>query len=414
MSGFPKRLLFVLLTAFSHAGSAQSSPADCAHFSGDRSAEARKPDVELAEARCHLAVRQYGAALLAVERLLALQPGDRVGLALREIVLESLRTIAPVAPNESRGRANESMQTRATPGSWSGLVGVRRAWVAGLIGYDSNLNLGTGAGEVSLPLFRNVVLDIEDKLGDMRQRPSPLLGLNAGFDARRAWGEGGDLKLAGFAAARYNSRAAAYLPHDYRLEAEGAHQVGTLRIAAAWATVQRWIGRHRSLDAQTVTASVEAPAPGGLRITPFVDETRKRLPVFDELRMRERRYGAAIVSDQLPVQLTLLSGRERATDARRYLDRDYTGFGLDWSGRVLEAWRLDLGYEQTRSSYVEYSQLFLGHRLERFRELRVAFERRLADAWYLAPRLIVQENRSNVVLTEFRRHQFLVELRREF
>ena len=116
----------------------------------------------------------------------------------------------------------------------------------------------------------------------------------------------------------------------------------------------------------------------------------------------------------LSARAMLHAGRERSIDARRFLDRDYAGIALGWSVRATEERTIELAFEETHSTYVEYSQLFLGHRRDRLRELRTALPFRLAAGWSLTPQAIYQENRSNVVLASFRRSQLLVELRREY
>ena len=63
---------------------------------------------------------------------------------------------------------------------------------------------------------------------------------------------------------------------------------------------------------------------------------------------------------------------------------------------------------------MEYSQLFLGHRVDRLQELAVALERQIAFQWFVMPQLVLQQNRSNIPLAEFSRMQALVEIRREF
>lgn len=406
-AGAHARSVFIcVLAAASTALADQHAPVDCARHADATTAKPQTPQAQLDEVRCLVAARRHGAALLVLERVLVVEPQNREALALRSRILASLELRRP--------ERDAALHAPAT-GELSGQEWMwRRAWIAGTLGFDSNANSGTDAIQISLPLFRDAVLDIQDKLGDLRRRASPVTGLSAGFGIRDTLDERSELRVSGTAVARYNSRVAAYLPHDYWLGAEVDRRLGSFRPTLYMETVQRLIGRYRTVDASTLGARAEMLAPARLRIAPFVDATRKRLPVLDGLTMSERRYGLAIGHYALPLRLTVLSGRERSVDTRRYLDRDYAGFSLGWTARAGESTLLQLACEETRSRYVEYSQLFLGHRVDRFRELRIVLERRLPDAWFLTPQLVLQQNRSNIVLTSFARQQVLFELRREY
>lgn len=333
-----------------------------------------------------------------MERFLALQPGDPRGLALQDSILRMLGHRA----EDETGSTTTLPRDRPRAGGWLAIVG----------GYDSNANSGTDARELSLPLFRGLIVDIEDKFGELRRRPSSLIGAHAGFDATVPLSGQTQLQFLGFAAGRFNFNALDYLPRNYRLQAQADHRAGALRYALWLETDQRWINRYPTLDAQTAGIRVSAPAWQGYEISLFGAETRNKIPIFD-LRTREQRIGLSLRHATLPIRVSAFQGAERAYGEMKMLDRDLQGLAAEFSIH-LGPGRLDVSALTTRSAYVQLSQLFLSHRLDRFRELQVSYEYALSPAWSVTPRLVMQQNRSNVSLTDFDRSQFLAELRWKF
>jgi hypothetical protein len=359
---------------------------------------AMQPDHHLEQARCWRAAQRFGEALLAVERFLALQPGDPRGLALQEEILPLLG----YRPED--GSRLDAAHSRDAP-----RLG---GWLAMMAGYDSNANSGTDARELSLPLFRGLIVDVENKFGELRRRPSALLGSHAGFDATVPLSAQTQLQFLGIAAGRLNFNAPDYLPRNFRLQAQADHRAGNLRYGLWLETDQRWINRYQSLDARTAGVRVSAPAWQEYEIGVFGAETRNRIPIFG-LRTSEQRIGLSLRHATLPIRVSAFLGAERAAGEMKMLDRDLQGIAADYSILVGPG-RLDVSAQTTRSAYVQFSQLFLSHRLDRFREVQVSYEYALSPAWSVTPRLIVQQNLSNVSLTHFSRYQILAELRWKF
>lgn len=340
----------------------------------------------LSEARCWLDHGRYAAALLAAERHLAVHPGDTEASALKEAALRRVGH-APVA---------------AAAGSPAA-----RGWVALQAGYDTNANVGTDTAEVRIPLRRRLG-PIET--GDVQRRASTLLGLNGAFEASLPVSARNRLRLLGVAGARVNPKA--YVPRHYALETHAEHRGERLR-AGVWLGVEgRWLNRYRLLDAESAGARLGVPMGREHELEVFHAYTEKTLPEF-EIGTRERAFGASWHRRGAQQRITLIKGSERAPDSPSFLDRDFAG------GSV-EAWtragpgRFYLGVHYLRSRYTLYSQPFLGFRLDEFTELHTLYEYRLAPAWYFVPRLVLQHNRSNVIVTAYERAQWLLELRREF
>jgi hypothetical protein len=375
-----------LFAAWLFTDTAHARQPDCAAAS--RAQESGEAARHLAEARCWLEAGQYGAALLAAERSLAYRPGDPEGLALREAALGMLKLVR-IEHSGTRG------------------------WIALQAGYDSNFNSGTDAAEISLPLFRGIIVDIEEKLGELRRRSSPVLGAHAGFAARAPVTAQNALRLDGFAALRVNTAELGYLPSVLQFDVEADHRAGPLRLAFGVGLDQRWIGRFHVLNAVNASARVSADLDGGYTLAAFAAASDRKYPLYQQLPALEERAGLALEHPAAPFRVRIYRGSERSTSAFKFLDRDFSGISAEGSLR-LGPGRFEVAVHQIRNAYTEFSQLFLGHRLDRYREIHLAYQYRLSPAWEVAPRLVLQENHSNIAITEFKRTQVLAEIRREF
>ena len=382
----------ILIVCLAFAGySAAPRAADCA-----RKQESDAPEAYLEEARCNLLNQQYVEAYLAAERYVALRPGDSSGLEVLQKARQLLGIVksAHIAlPQPARG----------------GLAG----WVAVQAGHDSNVNSGTSAAEISLPLFRGLIVDIEEKLGEVGKRSSPFFGLHAGLVGTVLLGRTNRLRAHAAFGGRYNVNFSEYAPLSFVAGVEGEQDLADrFRVQASWNADQRWIGRHGLLDAQTIGLRGAVAFASGRQAGVFTSASDRNVPLFADQRSRELEQGLFL--DAFSLRLALFQGSERAKNALRFLDRDFEGLSVRWSGRRGERGRIDIAFASTRSRYVEFSQLFLGRRLDELHELHLAYEHRLATGWTLTPRLIAQQNRSNVALTRFERSQLLAELRRDF
>jgi len=364
--------------------------ADCAK----PAAAAASAESHLAEARCWLEAGQSGAALLAVERALAVRPDDAEAAALREQLVGRLEAVRPRERRSARG------------------------WIAFQTGYDSNANLGTDATDVRVPLrLRLPAIDT----GDLRKRSSPFLGTHGGFEGTVPLTERERLRFVGLAGARLSTRA--FVTANYAVEAHAEHRGERLRAGLWLASDQRWINQYRVIDATTLGARSGTAVSPRDEVELFAATTDKRLPYFD-LATREQRLGVSLIRPASGLRLTLFAGTERAqsetpriikdqlVDAD-FLDRDFAGAQASAS-RPLGRGRFDLYLSYARSRYRRFSEPFLVNREDEWREFDIAYQHPLGRAWRLGPRFIWQDNRSNIVVAAYRRVQGLIELRRDF
>ena len=356
--------------------------ADCR----EAAVSADEADRNLTEARCWLRQGRYAAALLAAERVLALRPGDAEGEAVREQALRHMQAVPLVEQADGP---------------------VAQGWIALQAGYDTNANLGTEAEEVRIPLrLRLPAIETED----LHQRSSRLLGLHGGFDAAFSLSQRNRLRLVGLAGARANLDA--YLTRNYALEAHAEHRGDFLRPGFWLALEEQWYNKYGVLKARTLGGRLAAPLAGDHELELFHAVTPKKFPFF-ELSTIERTSGVALRQTAWRMRFALFGGTERAKGGPSFLDRDFVGVATQASAAAGPG-RLYLGVQHVRSDFLVFSRPFLVHRHDEFSELHAAYDYALGRNWRLVPRVVLQENRSNIVVTAYERVQWLLELRRQF
>jgi len=365
----------------------------------------------LAAATCSFAAGDHGQALLWVERVIALEPRHEEAQALRAAILARMRIEQPREAAALPGNVFDPAQRR-----WPAAAEQRptRRWIAMETGYDSNVNSGTDSTQVSIPLLRGAPVDLERVLRILRGQSSYFLGLNAGIDASRAITNATQFRLSGLAAMRVNVEEVEFVPHNYRIAAQVDHIHESLRFALGASFTQQWIARYRLVGVNALSAQIDWLTGAQHTISLFGEYADKHLPQFNDIRTRQVHQGLAWTHIPTRLRVAIYTGQERATGVTRDLDREFDGLSAGWDHRLSQSGRLSLTYLGSRSRYTERSPFFLTMRRETLHELTAEYEHRLRDAWFLTPRIIIQQNQSNVELTRFSRTQLLIELRKEF
>jgi hypothetical protein len=114
------------------------------------------------------------------------------------------------------------------------------------------------------------------------------------------------------------------------------------------------------------------------------------------------------------LQLGAYWGREASRNEIKDLDRNFDGMSIGWRYPISESSRLAIDASSGQSRYHQFSRLFATRRSDRQTDLSVAVQIRLSDGWSLTPRLLMERTRSSMALNQYRRSQYLAELRKDF
>lgn len=396
-------LAFLLACATVDAAQQRAAPASPAQADCDTRSAAADWRAEV----CGLVRAGRGAAaVLLLQRRLAVYPADAAARTLLEALLAELGA-GPAA--------------REVPGN-AGLIGrpwwqrslamaQSAAWLAAEAGHDSNINSATGLSIIDLPLlnYRSLVLSPL-----LVRQGSAFLGLAGGVAAARPLAPALSVHAAVQASARYNAEEAAYLPQSYQARLGARGGFGRLTLEAAAGFEQRRVGKYRLVDRSEAGLTLRLDVSPEVRLGLAATGASQAYPLFNGLRTRSQI--TAVTARHLPSGLGLaaMALRERSLDGPRDLDRDASGVTLEWNRTVRGAGNLQVQWTATRSVYLEPSVLFATQRLDKSTLLSIAYAHRLAGAWTLTPRLVLEENASTIPLLAFRRRQVMVELRRDW
>lgn len=351
------------------------------------------PDL-LDYARCAAQAGRPALALVALQRVLALEPGNAEAVALRQKLHAGFTT-----------QNQEGAEPSGAPAaSLSG-------WLALELGEDSNINSGTGSNTIVTPHLNSRSLTLNRMLVAQH---SMFAGLNGGVEYARALGDATGIYANALAALRYNGSNYTYLPHNYGVALGAMHRIGRAQLAAELGATQNWIAGYHLKSAQTLKLLGSMRATDSLHLAAFLESGRNRYPQYDGLGTREDSHGLSLLHAPSGLRATLYTGREKATGTAKDLDRSYDGYTLTWARQLDGSGLLKLAYGSSFHRYDEYSPLFLTYRKDRLEEFAAGYEHPLAAHWKLVPKYLWETNYSNIPLTRHTRTQWLMELKREF
>ena len=372
---------------------------------GDCPAAAAPAD-EVLQARRLLADGRRAAALLPLQRRLAEEPQD---CAARSAMLALLKELGGDA-------AAHELPAGATLGGrpWLSrtLAPMRTAaWLTFEAGQDSNINSATRLDGIELPVLNYRSLALNPVLV---QRSSGFAGIDAGLVATRPLAPTASMSAIIQAAARYNTDEPSFLPHGYFAALTAERWWARTRLAGEVIYLQRRLGRFRVIDRWQQGASLGLEPVAGWRLMLHLSLAGSRYPLFNAVDTEEQASGVQLAHARSGMRLAVQSGRERSRGPQKDLDRDFDRFTLDWSRKLGNGDVAAIYLASGRSRYLEPSPLFLAQRLDKTRELVLWYRHRLDADWSLTPKLQLEENASTIPVVAFRRHQVLLELRREW
>ena len=363
-------------------------------------------------------------AIFALERVLAVQPGNT--LARAEIGR------AYLAAGEAENARGELVQVRAAPipaeahaavdrllGAISQLQAestARVRWYAEAgVGHDSNVNSATGSSAVAIPALGGLVFTLDPASRNVHDL---YLQVGAGVNLRVPLAP--DLSLSATASTlhtfnhdvdRFNSGV---LDTSAGLsKTVGAHVfTGAVQIGANWVGGSRFREAFGALGQWQINLSTREQA------SIFAQSTRLTYP-GNVIRNADRYLlgaGYARALDAGPVVFaSIYAGQEDERKAAiAHLGHDFKGLrgGLQWqTGASMQVFA-NASYEER--NYGGSEPLFNRARNDRQTGLTVGAHVALAPGWRLTPQLAYIENASNIAIYAFRRSIASLLFRREF
>ncbi|HET7133008.1 MAG TPA: hypothetical protein VFJ95_12210, partial [Gammaproteobacteria bacterium] len=165
--------------------------------------------------------------------------------------------------------------------------------------------------------------------------------------------------------------------------------------------------------ASTIGVHAGVPLRGTHELELFSVESDKRWPAL-ELGTHESKAGVTLARASQLWRLTFFRGIERSMMRDpTFLDREFTGFGAEATW-LAGPGVLRVSGQRVRNAYLQFSQLFLANRVDDFYELQATYEYAIGSKWFLVPRAVWQQNRSNIAVVGFERRVWQIELRRDF
>lgn len=284
-------------------------------------------------------------------------------------------------------------------------------WIAGEVGHDSNINRATSAKVIDIPLLNYRSLSLPDLLVE---RPSGFAGLNGGATFRVPITQTLRASLQGQASLRGNFSELPYLPHNYLVAAQLDRDVGHISVGIAASAAQQWVAKFRLLERNAARVHAATHAAAGFGLALSTEWASNTYPLFDNLGTRENTVELRASYRPYNLQFGAYWGQEASRNAIKDLDRNFDGMSIGWRYQITEFSRLAIDASSGQSRYRQFSRLFATRRSDRQTDLSVALQIRLSDGWSVTPRLMMERTRSSMALNQYRRTQYLAELRKDF
>ena len=349
----------------------------------------------LESVRCLMERGHTALAVLLLQQLLAADESNREAALLLEELL---------------GRAAKSPLVGSLPASRGESVTVA-GWIAGEVGHDSNINRATSAKVIDIPLLNYRSLSLPDLLVE---RPSGFAGLNGGATIRVPITRTLRASVQGQASLRGNFSELPYLPHNYLVAAQLDKDVGDISVGMGGSLAQQWVAKFRLLERNAARVHVASQPAATFGLALSTEWASNTYPLFDNLGTRENTIELRASYRPYNLQLGAYWGQEASRNAIRDLDRSFDGMSIGWRYPITESSRLAIDASSGQSRYRQFSRLFATQRSDRQTDLSVAAQIRLADGWSVTPRLMMERTKSSMALNQYRRKQYLAELRKDF
>ncbi|MFN0163452.1 MAG: surface lipoprotein assembly modifier [Burkholderiales bacterium] len=385
---------------------------------------AGQPDFDYLLGIAALDAGEFARAIFALERVLAVQPGN--ALARAEIGR------AYLAAGEAENARGELAQVRAAPipsdataavdrllGAISQLQSEQTTRVRWYVeaggGHDSNVNSATGSSTVAIPSLGGLVFTLDPA---SRSAHDIFLQAGAGVNVRVPLAP--DLAFSANASTShtFNQDLDRFDTGVFDASAGVSKTVGAHVFSGAAQAAANWIGGSRFREAVGALGQWQYNLSPRAQTSVFVQATRLTYP-GNAVRDADRFLvgaGYARSLDAGPVMFaSVYAGRE---DERRggvaHLGHDFAGVrgGLQWQLRASVQLFATVSHEER--DYGGSEPLFNRARSDRQTSLTGGAHFSIAPGWRLTPQLSYTDNSSNVAIYAFRRSVASLMLRREF
>lgn len=368
-------------------------------------------------------------AIFALERVLAVQPAN--ALARAEIAR------AYLAAGEVEAARAELVQVRATAIPEAAVPAVDRllnaisqiqaqqgtqwrGYVEAGLGYDSNANSATTAGQIAVPAFGGALFTLDPASTRLHDR---FATLGAGGGVRVPLEP--DLAFSANVAAAH----AGYDRHDRfdlgTLDANAglSRTLGTNVLSAALQASVAWVGGSHFRDARGLYGQWQhnfSPFAQASLYAQYARLEYEDQPVRDADRWvagagYARALGSAASASAPTVFASAYAGREaeRASGVP-HLGHELVGMraGVQWQPPGKQTYFANASYE--RRSYGGIEPFFDQAREDRQAHLALGLHHVLGAAWRITPQLQITDNRSNIAIYDYSRAVGSITLRRVF
>lgn len=373
----------------------RSTPSTCPDTVAPSAGQLLSSPATLEAVRCLIERDQTALAILMLQQLLAADESNKdAALLLDEQLSKSAQPQPVSAPATSR-----SESTAIT------------GWLAAELGHDSNINRATSAKVIDIPLLNYRSLSLPDLLVE---QASSFAGLNGDVTIRMPITSTLRASLHGQASLRANFSEVAYLPHNYLVAAHLEQDVGDTTVALGGSLAQQWVAKFRLLERSAARVQVSTQPSKTVALALSVEWASNTYPLFDNLGTRENIVELRGTYRPFNLQFGAYWGEEASRSTIKDLDRTFDGLSIGWRYPITDNWRLAIDASAGQSRYGQFSRLFATQRSDRQTDLSFALQVRLTDGWSVTPKLMMERNNSSMALNQYRRTQYLAELRKDF
>jgi hypothetical protein len=365
---------------------------ECLLSAGQTSGQLLSAPDTLKAIRCFMDRGQTALGILLLQQLLA---------------ADELNKDAALLLEEQLGKATKPSPAGSPTRGSVGATG----WLAAELGHDSNINRATSATAIDIPLLNYRSLSLPEL---MVQRPSSFAGLSGGATVLIPITQTLRATVHGQAGLRGNFSELAYLPHNYLAVARFDQDVGSATIGIGGSMAQQWVAKFRLLERSATRIQVAIKPTADVGVALSAELARNIYPLFENLGTRENMIELRGTYQPLNLQFGAYRGAEASRNEIKDLDRTFDGISIGWRYPISESIRLAIDASSGRSRYGQFSRLFATQRSDHQTDLSLALQIRLADGWSAMPKLMAERNDSSMVLNQYRRTQYLVELRKDF
>lgn len=371
-------------------------------------------------------VGKYSEAVFALERVLAVQPGNtraRAEIARAYFFLGE----RPTAKAEFEAIQKQSVPSEVAATIQKYLDAIQRVesaerttfagYVEMSIGHDSNVNAATSGNQVALPVFGGAVLTlgpgstrVADNFGSagagisVRHMLTPKLALLAGADLNK----------------RVNSDQGTFNTGFNSENAGLSYTHGKQTYTLAYQRQNFYVGYNLFRRAEGVIGQFQHAFDEANSLTAYAQWTPLEYPGQD-IRNADRAGGGLAFARALggDLQPVLFAGAYGGSEAEKSTGVPQLGnsfWGLRFGGQLNIRENLVAFATATREErrYGGPDPLFLTNRGDTQNDQAIGITYKPAKQWSITPQISHTRNDSNIMINQFERTQFFVTVRREF